>query len=52
MIIGSALYTDALKLDSLLNITLQDDSLNNVQGIKHILKSHISLKKLTSLDGQ
>ena len=47
MIIGSALYTDALNPDSLLSLTLQDD-INIVQGTKHILKSHSSLKKLTS----
>ena len=48
MIIGSALYTDAIKPASLLSLTLQDDDINVVQGIKHILKSHSSLKKLTS----
>ena len=48
MIIGSALYTDALKPASLLSPTLQDDDIDIVQGIKHILKSHSSLKKLTS----
>ena len=48
MIIGSALYTDALKPASFLNFPLQDDDINTVEGIKHILKSHSSLKKLTS----
>ena len=48
MIIGSALYTDALKPASLLSLTLQDDDVDIVQGIKHILKLHSSLKKLTS----
>ena len=48
MIIGSALYTDALKPASLLSLTLQDDDINIAQGIKNILKSHTSLKKLTS----
>lgn len=48
MIIGPALYTDALKPASLLSLTLQDDDINIVQGIKHILKSHSSLKKTTS----
>ena len=48
MIIGCALYTDALKPASLLSLTLQDDDVNIVQGIKHILQSHNSLKKLTS----
>ena len=50
MIIGSALYSDALKPASLLSLTLQDDDVNIVEGIKHILKSHGSLKKLTSLN--
>ena len=48
MIIASALYTDALKPASLLSLTLQDDDMYIVQGIQHILKSHSSLKKLTS----
>ena len=50
MIIGSALYTDALKPASLLSLTLQNDDINVVQGIKNILKSHTSLNKLTSQD--
>ena len=50
MIIGSALYTDALKPASLLSLTLQDDDIDVVQSIKNILKSHTSLKKLTSQD--
>ena len=48
MIIGAALYIDALKPASLLSLTLQDDHINIVQGLKHILQSHSSLKKLTS----
>ncbi len=48
MIIGSALYTDALKPASLLSLTLQKDDIDVVQGIKNILKSHSLLKKLTS----
>lgn len=48
MIIGSAVYTDVLKPASLLSLTLQDDNINIVQGINHILKSHSSLQKLTS----
>ncbi len=47
MLIGSALYTDARKPISLLSLTLQDD-VDVVRGIKHILKSHSSLKKLSS----
>ena len=50
MIIGSALYADALKPASLLSLTLQADDINIVQGIKHILKAHSALKKLTSQD--
>ena len=42
------LYTDALKPASLLSLTMQDDDIDVVKGIKHILKSHSSLKKLTS----
>jgi len=48
MIIGSALYTDVLKPASLLSLTLQDDEIDVAQGISHILKSHTSLKKLTT----
>lgn len=39
MLIGSALYVDVLKPPSLLSLTLQDDDLDIVQGLKHILKS-------------
>lgn len=48
ILIGCALYSDALKPASLLSQTLQDDDLNIVQGIKNILKSHCSLSKLSS----
>lgn len=47
-LIGSVLYADVLKLASLLSLTLQDDDIDIVQGIKHILKSHSSLRKLSS----
>ena len=50
MTTGSALYNDALKLASLLSLTLQEDDINIVQGIKPILKYHSSRKKLTSQD--
>ena len=50
IIIGCDLYTDVLKPVSLLSLTLQDDHINVVQGIKYILQSHSSLKKLTSQD--
>ena len=45
--ISAPLYTDALKLASLLSLTLPNDDINIVQGIQHSLKSHSSLKKLT-----
>ena len=48
MIIGSALHTDVLKPASLLSLTLQDDEIDVAHGINHILKSHTSLKKLTT----
>ena len=47
VIIGAALYTDALKPASLLSLTLPNDDIYTVQGIQHSLKSHSSLKKLT-----
>ena len=50
MIIGSALYAYALKPASLLSLTLQDDDINIVQGIKHIQKARSTLKKLTHQD--
>jgi hypothetical protein len=34
MLIGSALYTDALKPASLLSLTLQDDDADVIHGIK------------------
>ena len=40
MIIGCALYTDILKPASLLSLTLQENDINIVQGIKCILNSH------------
>ena len=48
MLIGSALYTDALKPASVLSLSLQEGHIDVIQGIKHILKSHSSLKKLSS----
>lgn len=51
MLIGSALYTDALKPVSLLSLALQGDAVDVIEGIKHILKSHTSLKKLSSQSG-
>jgi len=50
MIIGCTLYIDALKPASLLSLSLQNDDIDVVQGIKNIVKSHTSLEKLTSQD--
>lgn len=44
MIIGCALYTDALKSVSLLSLTLQDVDINIVQGMKNILKAQTALQ--------
>lgn len=44
MLIGSALYADALKPASLISLNLQDDSVDIVQGIKYVLKSQGSQK--------
>ena len=48
ILVGSALYVDILKPASLLSLTLQSDDIDIVQGIKHILKSHSTLQKLSS----
>ena len=50
MIIGCAVYNDVLKPASLLSLTLQDENIDVAQRIKNILKSHTSLKKLTTQD--
>ena len=50
MLLGCALYVDVLKPPSLLSLALQGDSIDVVLGIKHILKSSHSLKKLSSQD--
>lgn len=48
--LGCALYVDILQPPSFLSLILQNDSLDIVQGIQHILKSHQLLKKLVSQD--
>ena len=48
ILFGSALYVDILKPASLLSLTLQSNDIDIVQGIKHILKSHSTLQKLSS----
>ena len=50
ILVGCALYVDILKLPSLLSLTLQDDKLDLVLGIKHILKTIKSLKALAGQD--
>ena len=45
---NATLYTDALKPASVLSLSLQEGHIDVIQGIKHILKSHSSLKKLSS----
>ena len=50
MLVGSALYIDVLHPVAILSLTLQNDDLDVVFGIKSILKSHKSLQKLSSLD--
>ena len=47
MLVGCALYVDALKVPSLLSLTLQEDGVDIVQGIQNILKSSSSLESLT-----
>lgn len=46
MLVGAALYIDILKSPSILSLSLQDDSLDIVAGIKSILKSSKSLKQM------
>ena len=47
MLTGCALYVDALKIPSLLSLTLQEDGIDIVQGIQGILKTSASLESLT-----
>lgn len=50
ILVGSALYIDVLKSPSILSLTLQEDNLDIVGGIKHILKSRKSLNSLSVQD--
>ena len=50
MLIGCAMYVDALKFPSILSKVLQGDKLDIVLGFQSILKTKTSLKKLTDLD--
>ena len=44
MLIGCAMYIDILKAPSILSLTLQDDKVDIIQGIKSILKAAGSLQ--------
>ena len=46
VLIGAALYVDALKPTALLTLSLQEEKLDIVQVLQHILKSSKSLKSL------
>lgn len=50
ILIGCAFYTDILQSPSFLSLKLQNDHLHVVHGLRFILNSHISLKKLTLQD--
>ena len=50
ILIGAALYVDALKPPALLSLCLQEEKLDIVQGIQHTLKSSKSLKTLAKQD--
>ena len=50
MLIGAAMYIDVLKCPSILSLTLQEDDLNVVGGIKYILKSSKLLQSMSDQD--
>ena len=50
ILIGCAFYTDILQSPSFLSLSLQSDHLDIVHGLRYILKSHQSLKKLILQD--
>lgn len=50
MLIGVAMYVEVLKAPSILSQCLQDQCLDNVSGIKAILKASKSLNCLTVID--
>ena len=47
---GCALYTDILQSPSFFSLSLQGDNLDIVHGLRHIVKSHQSFKKLSLQD--
>ena len=50
MLVGEAMYVDVLKPPSVLSLSLQDENLDTVGGIKNILKSSKSQKSLAEQD--
>ena len=50
MLIGAAMYVDLLKAPSLLSLSLQDDGLDIVQGIKQVVSSSKALKAMACQD--
>lgn len=50
MLVGAAMYIDLLKSPSVLSLSLQEDGLDVVTGVKNILKSSKSLKQMSDED--
>ena len=50
ILVGCAMYTEILKAPSILSLTLQEDGVDIVQGLKQILKSAIALQTLAKRD--
>jgi len=50
ILMGCALYTDILQSPLFLSLSLQGDNVDIVHGLRHIVKSHQSLKKLSLQD--
>lgn len=46
ILIGCAMYTEILKAPSILSLTLQEEEIDIVSGLKHILKSSSALQSL------
>ena len=47
MLIGAAMYTDILKPPSCLSLALQEEGIDVIKGIQHLLKSRKSLQSLS-----
>jgi len=47
MLIGVAMYTDILKSPSCLSLALQEEEIDVINGIQHLLKSRKSLQSLS-----